>query len=137
MTSNKKNWRDEVDEVPIICSDPVDVLIEDLERRYRERTEEQPDKDPTVSMAWVLNRLVKSRNAAVKLDRWLDLRTIAALADCSYETARTKAHEMPEGMVRENGWNGKLEVHIEAVAEKLDMTTDDIRTKREKLDEAA
>lgn len=137
MSDHDIDYSSRLKDAGIICAQAIDALVGDLERRRRERLEEQPDKEPRVTMAWVLDELVAARNLGVKLDNWLDLSEVAHVGNSHRETARRRWHEAPEEVRRRNGVNGKLELHVEYVAELLDETIEEVKEELDKLEEAA
>lgn len=134
-TGSIRNWSERLEDAPIIVPDPIDQLIEELERRCRERQQEQPNQDPTVSLTFVLEHLLEARNRSVKLDRWLTVDQVASpgLGNCSKETVHRKCRN-GEIESRINEFNGRREIHIEVVAEHLGKEVGEARAS---LQEAA
>lgn len=137
MSDHDIDYSSRLKDAGIICAAAIDALVRDLERRRSERLEEQPDNEPCATMAWVLDKLVEARNLGVKLDNWLDLSEVARVGKSHRETARRRWHDAPEEVRRRNGVNGKLELHVEYVAELLDFTIEEVKEKRDDFEEAA
>jgi len=115
----------------IICSKPLVALVADLQRRLVERLQERPQDDPVVTMRWILELLIEALRRAQKADRWLDLEEAAWVGRCSPETIRRRRCELEKGLWRKNGLNGKIEVHIEGVAQLIDAAVEDIERARD------